>query len=206
MEAADLYAWLNRPTARNGCDGFDAHIVAAILAIGISESANALPAIPRAVGLDGDDLAGLAGEMFPHAQPVFARLCGHEAGAPTEDEACLRQLLRVHTTDGTALQMRLADMLARRCLRPNHLWQDLGLRNRRELSWLMARHFEPLATRNRHDMKWKKFFYRTICRDDGFLLCAAPVCSECDDFANCCGDETSESLLARTRNPIRLSA
>jgi nitrogen fixation protein NifQ len=206
MHAADIYAWLTGPIACDRCDGFDAHVVASILAVGISESANVLAAIPYAVGLDGDDLANLAATMFPHAQPILARLRGHAAGVPSDDEACLRQLLRGHTTEATALQMRLADMLARRCLRPNHLWQDLGLRNRRELSWLMARHFEPLASGNRHDMKWKKFFYRTICRDEGFSLCAAPVCSECDDFANCFDEETGESLLARTRNPLRLSA
>jgi nitrogen fixation protein NifQ len=61
------------------------------------------------------------------------------------------------------------------------------------------RHFAPLAIRNNQDMKWKKFFYRMICRDEGFRLCAAPCCSECGDFENCFGDESGESLLARTR-------
>jgi nitrogen fixation protein NifQ len=93
----------------------------------------------------------------------------------------------------------LAAIVARRAQRPNHLWQDLGLRHRRELSWLMERHFEPLATRNAADMKWKKFLYRMICRDTGFLICSAPICTECSDFDACFGDESGESLLASSR-------
>ena len=61
------------------------------------------------------------------------------------------------------------------------------------------RHFAPLAMLNHRDMKWKKFFYRIICRDEGFRLCTAPSCSECDAFAVCVGDESGESLLARIR-------
>jgi nitrogen fixation protein NifQ len=73
------------------------------------------------------------------------------------------------------------------------------LRNRRELSWLMERHFPVLSQRNTRDMKWKKFLYRVICRDEGFAICTAPSCSECDDFDKCFGAEDGESLLARTR-------
>jgi nitrogen fixation protein NifQ len=104
------------------------------------------------------------------------------------------------STDGSWLQRHLAAMIARRCKQPHHLWQDLGLNNRGELSLLMSRHFAGLAARNRNDMKWKKFLYRMVCRSEGFSLCLSPVCSECDDFANCFGAEDGESLLARLRN------
>jgi nitrogen fixation protein NifQ len=63
----------------------------------------------------------------------------------------------------------------------------------------MQRHFAPLARRNTQDMKWKKFFFRMICRDEGYSLCSAPSCSECNDFGACFGDESGESLLARVR-------
>jgi nitrogen fixation protein NifQ len=63
----------------------------------------------------------------------------------------------------------------------------------------MQRHFALLAGRNTQDMKWKKFFYRMICREDGFSMCVAPSCSECGDFDGCFGDESGESLLARVR-------
>jgi nitrogen fixation protein NifQ len=48
-------------------------------------------------------------------------------------------------------------------------------------------------------MKWKKFLYRTICRDDGFAFCTAPSCGECSDFDHCFGEEGGESLLATQR-------
>lgn len=49
-------------------------------------------------------------------------------------------------------------------------------------------------------MKWKKFFYRMMCSSEQFRLCAAPVCTECDDFDNCFGSEDGEALLARVAN------
>jgi nitrogen fixation protein NifQ len=60
-------------------------------------------------------------------------------------------------------------------------------------------HFAPLARANKRDMKWKKFFFRAICRDASYSLCTAPSCSECCDFDNCFGEEDGESLLARLR-------
>ena len=204
MQPADIYAWLTvKPNM--GCDGFDFHVAASILALALFEAEGGGYPVTDAVGLDGPALVELAREMFPHTAPVFARWHDARASAPTEDEVCLRDLLRRSVTHGTRFQDLLADMTARRCMRPNHLWQDLGFRNRRELGWMMLRHFTSLAQRNIADMKWKKFFYRTICRDDGYMLCAAPSCAECDDFDNCFGEEGGESLLAKVRRSADLA-
>jgi len=205
MQPSDVYAWLTAQPSL-GCDGFDHHVTASILALSLWEAEAGRLSVPDAVGLDGDELAELASEMFPHTTAVFTRLRGYECSPPTEDEVCLRDLLCRSVTDGTKFQYQLAHMVARRCMRPNHLWQDLGFRNRRELGWLMTRHFESLAGRNRADMKWKKFFYRTVCRDDGYMLCAAPSCAECDDFDNCFAEETGESLLAQARRNAERTA
>ena len=206
MNALDVYGWLTGGGAHDGCDGFDTHVVASMLAIGVAEAEAARTPVPEAVGLSGEELATMVAQYFPHAAAVFARI-RHLALAPRpEEEECLRDLLRRYSTEASPLQMTLADMMARRAMQPNHLWQDLGLRNRRELSWLMERHFEALAQRNSQDMKWKKFLYRAICRDDGFRLCTAPVCTECDDFEACFGDEGGESLLARTRRAAEMRA
>jgi nitrogen fixation protein NifQ len=74
-------------------------------------------------------------------------------------------------------------------LQPRHLWRDLGLRNRTELSDLMQRHFTMLARWNVNDMKWKKFLHRLVCSSEGFTICASPVCSECNDYDVCFGEE-----------------
>jgi len=63
----------------------------------------------------------------------------------------------------------LAAMIARRSMEPNHLCEDLGLRERPELTRLLTRHFALLASRNTRNMKWKRFFYRMLCEDDGHV-------------------------------------
>lgn len=200
MEAIAVYRWLMAGGASGSCEAFDAHAIACILSLALAEAAGDDQSVVDAVGLEAGALAELIDAIFPLAAPVFKRI-GGTGLAPTlaEDEACLRELLVRSSTSGTPLETCLAAMVARRAQRPNHLWQDLGLRHRRELSWLMARHFETLAARNRADMKWKKFLYRTICRDGAYSLCTAPSCGECADFDDCFGDEGGESLLAVNR-------
>jgi nitrogen fixation protein NifQ len=197
MDAEDLYAALME--ARSPAyDEFDAHVVASILAISFKEAAAEGRSLASATGLAPEPLAALIQSVFARAS--FGRLLvpggGVERGA---DEECLLDLLQSCTTSGTDFEALLAAMIARRAQRPNHLWQDLGLRNRGDLSELMRRHFRPLALRNSQDMKWKKFLYRIICADASYLLCTAPSCAECDDFDACFGEETGEALLARAR-------
>jgi nitrogen fixation protein NifQ len=205
MNSADVYGWLMSGSEHAPCDRFDAHVVASVLGLGVIEGAQEGRSVSAAVGLDSAALTDLVREMFPHASEVFARLVTSEPLVLAEDEACLRDLLVRCTTNGSAFQQRVAAMIARRAQRPNHLWQDLGLRNRRELSWLMGRHFEWLASRNDRDMKWKKFLYRTICRDGTFPICTAPSCSECCDFDDCFGQEGGEKLLAVVRRKADLA-
>jgi len=199
MEASEVYRWLMSGGPRGSCDAFDAHVVAGVMALAICESQGDAAAWSEACGLDAETAGKLMSELFPHATPVFSRLAATRVvPSVSEEEAMLRSLLRQHVTVGTPLEEALAAVVARRAQKPHHLWQDLGLRNRRELGWLMSRHFESLASRNRTDMKWKKFLYRQICRDGGFLLCASPTCDQCSDFDACFGDERGDSLLAAT--------
>jgi len=181
-----------------GRDRFDTHVVASILALSYSEALAEAQPLVAAVGLDGSEFAALVTELFPAAGASFA-LPLNAVVMRGADELCLVDLLRRGATTRSVFTERLAAMIGRRAQRPNHLWQDLGLRDRGELSRLMARHFAPLALRNSKDMKWKKFLYRTICRDTGYSLCTAPRCSECDDFEICFGEESGESFLARAR-------
>ncbi|NOW48485.1 nitrogen fixation protein NifQ [Novosphingobium sp. SG751A] len=180
-----------------------AHVMACILALAYAESAEE--------GGDAGELCGLAGhELDEVAHLVFGGTglpdgAGRK-GAPGAPEMDLRAILMMHAASACRSEMLLSAMIARRALRPNHLWQDLGLSHRGELSELMRRHFPGLARRNAQDMKWKKFFYRMMCSAEGFTLCAAPVCTECDDFEDCFGAEDGEALLARMANGKWLSS
>ncbi|CAG9267785.1 nitrogen fixation protein NifQ [Paraburkholderia unamae] len=91
---------------------------------------------------------------------------------------------------GTAEEAEcIAHALAGACLGTNHLWQDLQLPSRRELSALLGYWFPRLAAKNTHDMKWKKFFYKQLCEREGLFVCKAPSCGVCSDYAHCFGPE-----------------
>jgi nitrogen fixation protein NifQ len=195
----DLYGHLVACGEKAGRDPFDAHVVASILAISFIEAKAEGRALEAAAGLAGGELRDLIALFFPNAAGWLAPFEGQREIVRGDDEACLVDLLERWTTSRSRFEITLARMIGRRAQRPNHLWQDLGLRDRRELSELMKRYFRPLALRNSADMKWKKFLYRMICADASYTLCTAPSCGECDDFYQCFGEETGESLLARVR-------
>lgn len=198
MTPEATYAFLSKCSADSGCDAFDRHVLACIFTVATMESSPARP-LTHTLGVPERILRRASEQHFPGAQSLLESFGLQGEPAVDQNEQCLRELLSRSRTAAGPLGSLLALLIARRCERPNHLWQDLGLPNRADLSRLMLRHFAPLALRNNQDMKWKKFFFRMICRDEGFSLCAAPSCSECSDFENCFGDESGESLLARTR-------
>jgi nitrogen fixation protein NifQ len=80
-------------------------------------------------------------------------------------------------------------LLVAGCLGNDHLWHDLGLWSRAQLTALLHYNFPKLAARNTHDMKWKKFLYKQLCEADGLYLCRAPSCSVCVDHPLCYGSE-----------------
>ncbi len=82
-----------------------------------------------------------------------------------------------------------AETVAVACLGDNHLWQDLQLASRAELSGLMRHWFPALVEKNRHDMKWKKFLYKQLCEREELFICKAPSCAVCADRAACFGPE-----------------
>lgn len=198
MTPSSVYTWLMSGANGSACDGFDAHAVASILAVALIEARQDGASVCERVGLDGVALARLAAELFPHAAGNFARIAD-ETLAPDDEREQLRDLLIANRSGTSALEEPLAAMVAARAMRPDHLWQDLGLRSRRELGWLMSRHFEPVAVKNTSDMKWKKFLYRQLCEAEGFTLCTAPSCAECCDFDACFGAEDGESRMAGVR-------
>lgn len=206
MIPRDPYRWLMEGSTGRPRDSFDAHVVASIVALALFESRAEGRTLLEGVGLDEADFLRMIENLFAHAALPLAELAKGSAPSVAEEEACLRDLLERCSTKRSAFEKLLAAMVARRALRPNHLWQDLGLRDRDELSRLMDRHFKPIAVRNARDMKWKKFLYRTICRDEGYTLCTAPSCSECGDFHRCFGEESGESLLAAVRRAAEAGA
>ncbi len=198
MTPGALYTQLIKANSATACDPFDGHVLACVFAAAQDEC-RAGGSFTDALGICGSTLRRNIELYFPGTLEGLEMFKLDVEPTINEDEKCLRELLWRFRTASSPINSLLTSLVARRATRPNHLWQDLGLANRGELSRLMLRHFVTLAHRNDQDMKWKKFFYRMICRDDGFSMCAAPSCSECGDFDSCFGSESGESLLARIR-------
>lgn len=171
-------------------DPFDAHVFACSLSLALILDRDA-PG--RGLGLCALSLRRLLDSHFPGS--------GIHAGSSLVDgvdaieEADLRALLLSGRAKGTVNEEWMAAIVARSCQRPNHLWQDLGLRHRGDLSQLLNKHFPGLAVQNVRDMKWKKFFYRQLCQAEGMVICKSPVCDSCADFSHCFGAEDANPLV-----------
>ncbi|NPU67434.1 nitrogen fixation protein NifQ [Bradyrhizobium sp. 83012] len=182
--------------------GFDRHVIACILAVSAMEHGT----LAERAGLSTVELITLLAQLFPAAPIDSSWLPINGAAAASEDDeiAMVRDLLAAQRSTDGDIGRWLAAMVARRAMEPNHLWEDLGLRERSELSRLLMRHFAPLASRNVRNMRWKRFFYRMLCEDDGFVMCTTPVCTQCNDFQLCFGEESGESRMAERRREVAL--
>jgi len=145
--------------------------------------------LPVDLGLGAGHYAQLLAEYFPGYD-----LCAPQRGAgeipayfPELDD--LKKLLQDHRAKALDSELWLADIVATACAGADHLWQDLGLSNRDELTRLMWINFPALAGDNTSDMKWKKFLYRRFCSTEGIYVCPAPSCGQCQDHAKCFGPE-----------------
>ena len=181
---------------------FDRHVLASILAVAAMENG----AVAEQAGLAAADFASLMAQWFPAACGMGVVWQAQGTEADDEEIAMVRDLLLAHRSSEGNAGRWLAAMIARRSMEPNHLWEDLGLRDRSELTRLLARHFGPIAVRNTRNMRWKRFFYRMLCEDDGLVMCSTPVCTNCNDFDLCFGDESGESRMAERRREVTLAA
>ncbi|MET4043651.1 nitrogen fixation protein NifQ [Bradyrhizobium sp. RT6a] len=203
-DASKLYGLLTgrHPTEVDISDNydFDRHVLACVLAASAMDGGQ----LPERAGLTNQELNALLVQYFPSSP--FRRCTWREqsALAAPDETIMVRDLLLAQRSTHSEVGGWLARMIARRAMEPNHLWEDLGLRKRDELSRLLTRHFAPLAARNTKKMRWKRFFYRMLCEDDGLVMCTTPVCTECNDFDLCFGEESGESRMAgRRRDHLR---
>lgn len=192
--ALDIYTRLM--AAAGGGDPFDRHLFACAIAVSWTEAKG--ESLTLGLGLSALDLAALVGRFFPLAPGLLAGLSDEDDSCLAPEEPDLRALLLEHRSRGLIEEEWLAHVIARRALGSNHLWQDLGLTGRADLSGLMRRHFVGLAELNSGDMKWKKFFYRELCQREGVLICKSPNCEVCVDAALCFGAEDGVSLLGES--------
>ncbi|WP_175003902.1 nitrogen fixation protein NifQ [Burkholderia lata] len=145
------------------------------------------------LGLSHSQLAGLLARQFP-------RLAAADVAAlrPT---AAMALLPSAHATFVGTLHARLMDdanpaadrddagclasIIAHACLRPDHLWRDLGLDGRDAVSAMLDRYFPALAARNVAHLRWKKFLAQEVAASLDVPPGPAPGCPGCEDFGVC---------------------
>lgn len=79
----------------------------------------------------------------------------------------------------------LAGIIAYACLRPDHLWRDLGLRGRDDVTRMLERFFPEVVARNVEGLRWKKLLARELALASGSTPGPAPGCPGCEDFGFC---------------------
>ncbi len=146
--------------------------------------------MPRWLGLSSEEFGVLMWYLFPGTD---TEQFGHY-GKELDIERCeehdeLRELFLNNATADPRINEWVADILIAGCMGGDHLWQDLGVWSRNDLTALIRIAFAPLADKNIHDMKWKKFFYKQLCIQEGVYTCRAPSCQVCADYAACFGPE-----------------
>lgn len=147
-------------------------------------------AMPAWLGLGKDVFRRMLDRHFPGFPPESLASPRAAAEPHRGDEMDdLRLLLIRYRTGRSDAEHLMADIVVAGCLGSDHLWQDLGLWCRADLSTLMRDNFAPLAALNDRDMKWKKFLYKQLCQTEGIYTCRAPSCDVCTDYANCFGPE-----------------
>ena len=145
------------------------------------------------LGLPPGQFAGLLTRQFPHLRSVDT-IALTSAVAPLP-------LPATHSAFVATLHARLMDeanpavarddadclatIIAHACLRPDHLWRDLGLDGRDAVSAMLARFFPTLAARNVAHLRWKKFLAQEVAASLGVPPGPAPGCPGCEDFGFC---------------------
>jgi nitrogen fixation protein NifQ len=147
-------------------------------------------AMPQWLGLGEEQYSAMMSQHFPGIDgysltTVRAVLNGERSDELTD----LRKLLMDNRTGHSDSEAWVVEIVIAGCMGSDHLWQDLGLWQRADLSKLMMDNFSPLASRNDKDMKWKKFLYKQLCEAEGIYVCRSPSCEVCADYDNCFGSE-----------------
>jgi nitrogen fixation protein NifQ len=151
----------------------------------LASRAAGIGAMPERLGLTSKQFGAMLALHFPGID-------GHELKAGpslpldrTAEREELRTLFLVHAADLNPERVWMADLLVAGCMGDDHLWQDLGLWSRPDVSGLIAHNFPALKAKNDRDMKWKKFLYKQLCVQEGVYTCRSPSCEVCGDYKSC---------------------
>ncbi|MBF0219143.1 MAG: nitrogen fixation protein NifQ [Gammaproteobacteria bacterium] len=142
-------------------------------------------ALPATMGLSEHDYLTLLQRHFPTFTPPTTIPQQPLEATRLEELEELTVLLQEGRSGNHPSEIILARIIAAASLGVQHLWQDLGLEDRTQLTALLHHNFAPLAKRNDRNMKWKRFFYKQLCDNAGVYSCRVPSCELCSDTHLC---------------------
>ncbi len=178
--ASRLYRGL---MSRAGGDGND-HVFACMIASWQTGAGD----MPDWLGLSPAAYQCLTSHHFPRTATAGLVTIGRTLAEDRMDEVDeLVRLVLIDKAGESPSEVWMAHVVAAGCMGSNHLWQDLGLWSRADLTALMRRNYPALAARNLRDMKWKRFLYKQLCDAEGIYSCRAPSCDVCVDYPLCFG-------------------
>ncbi len=175
---------------------FDQYVLACVLSRVLEEIEAGEATATEATGLSQIEIRDILNCSVPAPAIHAFRLEDISDAEPGMEEELLRGLLLAHARPGDSASIRFAKIIARRALRHDHLWRELGLFDRVELSRLLSTHFITLAAGNTNNMRWKRYFYRKLCEAEGFSLCTAAACLGCKEKGSCFVPEEVKSVRA----------
>lgn len=103
------------------------------------------------------------------------------------DFQLLASLLFAHSSAG--VDPLHADWMARTiaaaCFGSRHLWEDLGLSGRDEVSFLLKHYFSTLHDLNIQRLKWKHFLFKELGLQRNQPGLRPPTCERCNHYPLC---------------------
>ena len=150
--------------------------------------------LPFELGLSPQDFAALMARHFSERtsdQPNAERddLRADLLEMRRDEWQQLYELMLKHRANQNPDEACIAAIVSAACMGSDHLWRDLGLLSRQQLRELLSFNFPTLTERNTKNMRWKRFFYKQLCEQEGSYVCRAPTCEQCHTYQECFGDE-----------------
>lgn len=142
------------------------------------------------LGLSHEDLGALFRRHFALGLAQF-KTAGQAIGLLTQEQAEFVTALQALTLKHASAAVHaddarcLAAIIAHACLRPDHLWRDLGLDGREQVSAMLERYFPELVSLNVDGLRWKKFLAQQLALSLGREPGPAPGCPGCEDYRYC---------------------
>ncbi|MYN44820.1 hydrogenase [Pseudoduganella sp. FT93W] len=156
-----------------------------------------LPLSAWTLGLPQDELCALLSFCFPELEDL-ERLPAHQYDtlmrqASWEQRQLVQLLLAQRTVPVVERHAHwTAHVVAAAAQGSRHLWEDMGLGGREEVSTLLQYFFAPFCERNVAHLKWKRFMFDQLALMHPDVRVRKPDCTLCKQQLACFPTEFAE--------------